>query len=131
MNPNIIPSGPQKVSKHLHLSNLDAWRNFAQRITKNSFVKKFLLDRDGTKCSWCNRQMETSTIHHVSYNHVCTYTAVITVRTPTEKRPHRTRVVPDCESCKKNNSEGFLSCMSKLTLVHSPCNKSIAEQTSL
>ena|SRR5687767_603756 len=123
----IIPTQSRRISKTFYIENIEAWKNFAQRITKNPFVKEFLLSRDGNKCSWCTKRMINSlVVHHTSYEHHCSYNVVKRVNAATENRPFKTRVVPDCEGCKKNSLDRFLECMSKLALVHTGCNKAIA-----
>lgn len=132
MNKAIIPIESIAEINFLSKENLKGWKNFAHRITHNPFVKKYLFKRDGNKCSWCNRDLtQGCNIHHITYAHYCTYDVSKEIHTPTDKRPNRTRIVPDCESCRKNNEERFLTCMSKLSLVHGPCNQKIEIQRKL
>lgn len=129
MNSSIIPNLPSREARVPFVQNLEQWRNFAQRITKSPFVKAFLLERDGHECSWCKRVLgENKVVHHISYEHVCTFDRTIQIDTPTFKRSSRQRNVPDCESCKKDNNDRFISCMNKLALVHGYCNKLISEK---
>jgi hypothetical protein len=128
MNSGLIPLHRSKDVKQNFEQNIEAWKNFAQRITKNLFVKNFLLKRDGSHCSWCKRTMnENFAVHHISYYHCCTFKKVTVVSTPTPSNPNNYRIVPDCESCKKENEKRFLECMDKLALVHSSCNKEISD----
>jgi hypothetical protein len=128
MNNNITPTLTRAVAREKYRNDIESWKNFAQRITKNPFTKTYLFERDGEKCAWCQKPLYgQSIIHHVTYEHCCTYPKVIRVASPTENNPFKTRVVPDCKSCKENNSDRFMACMSKVVLVHNICNKKIAE----
>jgi hypothetical protein len=117
---------------HPHTASLSyvktAWRNFAQRITKNIFVKQFLKERDGDNCQWCFNSLKMDCIiHHTSYDHSCTFNKTIIIGRPTEKRPDRKAEVPDCELCKREDETRFLDCMKHLALVHSGCNWTISK----
>jgi hypothetical protein len=128
MNNSITPTLTRAVAREKYQSDIESWKNFAQRITKNPFVKTFLLARDGHNCSWCQRNVtEHFVIHHISYDHFCGYNRLIRIVASTTKRPHRERQIPDCENCKKDSNQRFLICMSKLVLVHCLCNKQIAD----
>ena len=128
MQVQIIPTQSRYTSKTFYIDNIEAWKNFAQRITKNPFVKDFLINRDGNKCSWCTRRMINSlVVHHTSYQHHCSYNVVKRIKAGTENRPNKTRLVPDCEACKKDSLGRFLECMDKLVLVHNGCNKAISD----
>jgi len=129
---NIIPELSSAEARKNFTSNLEPWRNFAQRITKNPFVKTFLLKRDGAMCSWCHRDLrEIQIIHHTSYDHWCSYNKVLRIGCSTKNRPNKTRIIPDCKGCKEENDDRFLNCMDKLTLVHRVCNKKISEAKSI
>lgn len=131
MNRDIIPELPSSEARKDFAANIEAWKNFAQRITKNPFVKEFLLKRDGDRCSWCRCVLQQyKIIHHTTYEHACSYNKMIRISSPTLDNPYRTKVVPDCKSCKEENVDGFLTCMNKLVLVHGMCNKLISEQNS-
>jgi hypothetical protein len=132
MDNTITPTHTRATAKEKYLNEIESWKNFAQRITKNPFIKVYLFERDGEKCAWCQRALyDQPIIHHITYEHYCSYTTVIRVASPTENRPNKTRLVPDCENCKKENTNGFMSCVNKLVLVHSNCNKKIAEESYL
>ena len=132
MKKEIIPLLSRKEVKESIVANIEAWRNFAQRITKNPFVKAFILERDGNACSWCYKNLhEVKIIHHTAYDHICNYNKLIRISSPTVNNPNKTRLVPDCESCKQENNDRFMVCMSKLVLVHSICNKRISEQNGV
>jgi hypothetical protein len=129
MNKSIVPELPINEAKKDFTANIEAWRNFAQRITKNPFVKAFLLERDGNRCSWCNCVLQQNKIiHHSTYKHTCTFNQVIKISSPTQGNPYKTRIVPDCKSCKEVSNDRFLNCMIKLVLVHGICNKVISEE---
>ncbi len=128
MNREIVPAFSRKVARTNIVVDIEKWRNFAQRITKNPFVKTFLLAQDENTCAWCDRLLkESKVIHHIDYNHYCSYDVVIRISAPTANNPCKTRVVPDCESCRADNNDRFMACMAKLVLVHVSCNKKISE----
>jgi hypothetical protein len=126
----ITPTLTRAVAREKYLLDIESWKNFAERITKNPFIKNLLIERDGSKCPWCQKVLYGHfVIHHITYEHSCTYSKVVRVASPTENRPNKTRLVPDCQNCEKENTEGFLGCMNKLVLVHNLCNKKIAEES--
>lgn len=125
MNLAIIPTLSSMDAKRGFLHDIEAWKNFARRITKNLFVKSFLLERDGVKCSWCKKHLTAApVIHHHTYEHVCTYNETKRIVTSAL----RAREVPDCESCRQKDEHRFLTCMDKLSLVHAMCNKAIEDR---
>jgi hypothetical protein len=128
MNKCIVPTLSRSEARENITVDIEAWRNFAQRITKNPFVKAFLLERDGNKCSWCKKELqEKKIIHHTSYDHYCSYHVVLRIASPSEHNPFKTRLAPDCKKCKAENEDRFLACVSKLVLVHNMCNKKVSE----
>ena len=128
MNKHIVPDLTSREARENFADNIEAWKNFAQRITKNSYVKYFLRERDGNCCSWCHGKLiKRPIVHHIDYNHCCSFNIVISVPTPTLNDPYKTRIVPDCKSCKEQNKDRFMICMEKLALVHNICNKRIAD----
>lgn len=129
MNIQIVPTNTRMKAKPPVSQNLEQWRNFAQRITKNPFVKTYLIERDGTICGWCKKELyDLKIVHHISYDHYCSYDKVIRINSPTPTNPFKTRLVPDCKSCMEDTLERFETCMQKLVLVHSICNKHISDQ---
>ncbi len=129
MNKAIIPKIDPQIARAAY--NEIEWKNFALRITKNPFVKEFLLQKDGNSCQWCNKPMNDNIIiHHISYEHSCTFGKVIEINRATEKRPNKVAVVPDCKLCKEGNEDRFNTCISKLALVHSGCNWIISKHST-
>lgn len=109
----------------------ELWLKFARRITRNTFVKAFLLQRDQGKCAWCGEKIiEGGDIHHTSYAHSCSFAGTIIVRQQTVQRHSRKREVPDCERCRADNQARFDTCMGKLKLVHQLCNIEISKQAA-
>lgn len=127
MNNKVINKFPRSAFKDKY--ERQSWLNFSSRITKNLFMLDFLVKRDGIKCSWCGNVMKAKpTIHHISYDHFCSYDKIVKVKRPTEKRPDRQSKVPDCQSCYKTDKQRFLLCAEKLALVHRMCNVKIDEE---
>ena len=125
MNTKII--NKDSYSTYKNSFDRESWLNYASRITKNEFVIKYLLDRDGKLCSWCHKNMiNRPVIHHITYEHKCTFNKIIHFDRPTDKRPNRTSKTPDCETCKNDNFSRFKSCLDKLVLVHGFCNREIS-----
>lgn len=127
MNESIVPNLSRANAREKITVQLEQWKNFAQRITKNPFVKNFLFERDRKYCAWCDKKLEgVNVIHHTTYEHHCDYGKAIRISSPTVSRPNKTRLVPDCKSCNAENNDRFLACMSKLVVVHLFCNKKIS-----
>lgn len=125
----IVPVLSQRQAKENITVDVEQWKNFAQRITKNPFVKSFLLKRDGNRCGWCKGQfLKQPVIHHINYDHHCSYNVLIQIPAPTLNNPFKTRFVPDCKNCKIGNNDRFMTCMNKLVLVHNFCNKRISDE---
>ena len=102
------------------------WKKYKSKITKNIFVKRYLYAVDGSTCPFCHREFKSEPIiHHLDYDHTCTFEKIIELDTSTIKRPNKMTTVPDCESCHNDNNSIFLECMNKLMIVHSYCNKRI------
>jgi hypothetical protein len=53
------------------------------------------------------------------------------VEASTAKRPGKLRTVPDWEACKFECEARFLLCASRLTIVHSICNKRLSVPESM
>jgi hypothetical protein len=101
----------------------DAWRNFARRITRNLFAKAHLFNREGGQCALCSRPLgEVFVIHHIDYDHTCSFNKTLRIDASTPKRPGKLRTVPDCEACKVECEARFRSCLSRVTVVHKGCN---------
>ncbi len=105
----------------------EAWKNFARRITRNPFVNEYLRHRDGEVCQLCKGNLRVGVvIHHKDYDHVCSFNKTIRLEHPTEKRPNRTNLTPDCESCSRESQGTFMSCMQRVVLLHTGCNAWLA-----
>ncbi len=66
MNSSIIPSNSSTEARRNFIQDIFAWQNFAQRITKNPFVKKFLKERDGQNCSWCSKELQQNIVYLIA-----------------------------------------------------------------
>ena len=125
MNLEIIPA--RKASDCEKDYDLGRWRKFARRITKNSYVRNFLAQRDSEVCAWCGQKIaDGGDIHHTTYAHDCSFAGTMIVRQQTAQRHSRKREVPDCERCRASDEVRFGACMSKLVLVHQLCNRDIS-----
>lgn len=104
------------------------WRNYAQRITKNPFVKEYLFKKYKGICPYCGLKLNQNfVLHHRVYDRECVTAATIRVSRPTEKRPNKTAKVPNCESCTI-----FHECVDEhIYPIHVTCNMRIAEEVKL
>lgn len=127
MNPIIIPVIGSMEAKIKHNGSKE-WKLFARKITKNPFMKNVVANRHSNRCSWCNRSIRSEFIlHHVDYDHQCMYGIETVISRPTEKRPNKKVIVPDCETCNKIRPEYFNECVNRLVPVHGKCNAVIEE----
>ena len=127
MNLKIVPAREALDCERDH--DVDAWRRFARRVTRNVYVREFLALRDNGLCAWCGVKIaEGGDIHHTTYDHACSFAGTITVRQQTAQRHARKREAPDCEKCRADNQARFDVCMGKLVLVHQFCNIEISRK---
>jgi hypothetical protein len=123
---SLIPQSASAEAKAKYLDK-NAWRNFAQRITHHPDVQEYLHTREAGLCSHCKQPLNESVqIHHIDYDHYCSFGTMKIIATPTRKRLARSRSVPDCKACSQQRRELFDRCMSKLTVVHASCNAEIS-----
>ena len=121
----LLPKIGYSDAKAMH-NGSEAWLNFARRITKNPFVKQHLALR-GNTCAYCSWPLNASyVVHHIDYDHTCSYPGTVRFLNATAKRPNRSDKAPDCETCKLVQEKAFLSCMVRLALVHKLCNMKIS-----
>lgn len=107
----------------------DAWEAFAVEVTKNAFMRFYLYGRGRRRCALCLHPFGGDTvIHHVDYDHVCSFGRRLMQPTPREDRPDIVVDVPDCEACFLESRERFFSCADRLRLVHSDCNRLLRPQ---
>jgi hypothetical protein len=125
----LIPKLSSAAARLKH--DQDAWKLFARRIQRHPFVKAHIIRRDYENgCPWCDRPFtstENLQVHHVDYDHACTFLRSVTLDQPTSKRPSRSYTGPDCQSCGQCCPDQFEACMSRLRLVHPFCNARIAK----
>jgi hypothetical protein len=108
-------------------SDKSAWRNFAQRITRHPDVQRYLQTREAGLCTHCKQPLHGKfQIHHIDYDHHCSFGVTKKIAAPTPKRPNRVRSIPDCQACSLQRKELFDECMSRLTVVHAGCNAKIS-----
>jgi hypothetical protein len=107
----------------------ERWLKYARRIKKNPYVQASLALRDKDECAWCGGKItDGGDVHHISYDHACSFAGTIVVRLQTVQRHARKREVPDCERCRASDQVRFDACMNKLVLVHKLCNLEISKQ---
>lgn len=111
--------GPNEASALL--GDSEHWRNFGRRIQHHPQMGKHLQVKQGHRCPVCGCGLEGGlTIHHVSYINRCRTNEVVTIPSPTAKRPNKTIQAPPCEGC-----DQLERCSSFLALVHDGCHVKI------
>jgi hypothetical protein len=106
--------------KHLH--HEINWKLFARRMQKNPFMREYKISKID-RCAKCGKRLKKFQLHHVDYDHYCQFNEPIKLPDPTEKRPNRYVLVPDCESCKNSSPDVFEGCARRVVPVHGYCNK--------
>ena len=126
MNLKII--SPRKAADCEKDYDRERWLKFARRIKKNPYVQTSLALRDEDECAWCGEKIaDGGDVHHISYDHACSFAGTIVVRLQTVQRHARKREVPDCERCRASDQVRFDACLGKLVLVHKLCSIEIAK----
>ncbi len=123
------PDKPSRVSHEKYSGKYEIeWKNFGQRITKNSFVRKYLEKKEGKICCRCNKVLnQFYHVHHRDYDHKCKSRDTIIVEYTDTMGIIVQAETPDCESCKNDSNKMFMQCMKKLALAHPFCNKRMSE----
>lgn len=102
----------------------NAWKLFAENITRNRWVKQYLLNRAEGKCDWCNKgfvNADEGIVHHKTYSSFCLCPdSCMEIYDPSLNNANRTIVIPNCGECQYKEK-----CLDQLALVHSNCNKEI------
>lgn len=122
-----------KISSYKAKKNHDpvSWLRFGRRCQKNPYMRKKIRERDCNRCRWCFgliKEHQEPVLHHVDYDHACSFNRNISTLSPTAKRPNRVFNGPDCQKCEIENPEGFNACIDRLVLVHSYCNFEITKK---
>lgn len=94
-----------------------AWRHFTDGICQSVEVKHALHEAQGGRCAACwiditSRTLDDSTIHHVSYDHRCTFGGNATQ-------------TPSCGACLITAPCKAQTCLTHLRLVHTTCHKAL------
>ena len=105
-------------------SNSEKWKNYSRRIGKNKFFRKYLYQSYSGICQFCGKELDPDTfvLHHKTYMHECITSATVSRPHPSEKRPNRTSIAPDCLSCFIDVPEAFDECFSRIVPVCCICN---------
>jgi hypothetical protein len=128
-NDSLVPKNTSYKAKQNHDSV--AWLRFGRKCQKNPHMRKTIRERDNNQCRWCLgliKDHQEPVLHHVDYDHVCTFAGDVCTYSPTAKRPQRMFNGPDCRKCEIENVDGFNACVSRLALVHSYCNFEISKR---
>jgi hypothetical protein len=133
---SLLPvSGYGSGRKKYQFNNPDKWKLFARRLSMNSFVKKYLAERQESKCPWCALQMDdrrATVVHHLTYDHLCEFgkTAIIKPGA-TNRRQKDPFEIPKCHDCLLERPDLFSQCMERVRLVHDGCHREIHEHSRL
>lgn len=102
--------------------NAPAWRQFTDRICQSVAKKRALHERQAGRCASCqvditSRTLDDCTVHHVSYDHRCTFGGNATVQL-------------DCGTCLSAAPRKAETCLALLALLHTACHDALhrAEQ---
>ncbi len=102
--------------------NAPAWRQFTDRICQSLAVKRALHERQAGRCPACkvditSPTLDDCTVHHVSYDHRCTFGGNATLRV-------------DCGACLLAAPRKAAACLALLALLHTTCHDALhrAEQ---
>jgi hypothetical protein len=108
--------GPNEASTLL--GDSEQWRNFGRRIQHHPAMHALLREKQNHRCLVCGCGLEGAlTIHHVSYINRCKTDQVLSIPTPTPKRPNKSVQAPPCGDC-----ELLSKCSALLALVHDGCH---------
>jgi len=128
MNPNyLVPKiGASQAKTKFNANN---WFLFARRCQRNPFMREMIMQRDLQKpCEWCQRPIlmtQSWCIHHIDYEHECTYGVTVIEQTTSRYGNARNYNGPDCRACSFMHPEKFSACFARLKLVHFRCNQQI------
>ena len=123
-NHKIINKQSKHDLKDKYATNPSGWKIYTNRIQRHPFIQHILMDRYQGVCQFCGKPIvDNLNIHHANYDNVCLYPdRCIRLPSPTEKRPNRTRIVPNCEGC-----QNLDKCTKDLYPVHGICNMVISK----
>ena len=104
----------KKRSLEAKYQTSDAWKQFATKICRSLAVKRALHERQAGACASCavdivSPSLEGCTIHHLSYDHRCTFGG------------NATRIL-DCGPCLSTAPRKAEICLSHLRLLHTACH---------
>lgn len=122
-NSFVVNTQTKREAKALHNNN-QFWRNYAYRLAKNPYVKKYLYEKYNGVCQYCGLPLnENFVLQHKVYDRECITDEYISVSHPTPKSPNGNRKTTKCEICPMIHE-----CVDgNIFPVHSMCNKLIAE----
>jgi len=100
-----------------------SWFRFSTQMIKNPFIRDYIRKEQNNICSFCHEIMdgEKVSLHHTTYD----YTCLKNMNSIDIEDGTKNSLVPDCESCFKNNRKKFDDCISKIDYVHQSCHSTI------
>lgn len=114
----------------------ERWLNYAKRLNRNMFMRKYIFDSQSNICPWCENEFvlydptkKLYSIHHVDYHHQCRNNECIDVPQPKKGKPHKTAKAPDCERCLKEDLAAFSECLKRVVALHGDCHAEVKFET--
>jgi len=97
--------------------NSAAWRQFTDKICQSLTVKRVLHERQAGRCAACriditSRTLDDCTVHHVSYDHRCTFGGNATPNL-------------SCGTCLSAAPRKAEMCLALLALLHTACHDAL------
>lgn len=112
------------------------WECFITRMRRNPFTREYLRERQQNVCPVCRQTLdpEKTWMHYTDYDGSCKFVKstkdLATYPCPSKSKPNCKEKAPSCEQCMLKEPELFDQCMSKLILVHGPCNEALGKRAS-
>jgi hypothetical protein len=97
--------------------NSPAWRQFTDKICQSLPIKRALLESQDGRCASCQiditgRSLDDCTVHHVSYDHRCTFGGNATAEV-------------SCGACLSTAPRKAERCLALLRLLHTACHDAL------
>lgn len=107
----------RKRDLRVKYQNSAAWRQFTDRICQSLAVKRALHEGQAGRCAACpvditSRFLEDCTVHHLSYDHRCTFGGNATQHL-------------DCGACLRAAPRKAATCLQHLRLLHTACHEAL------
>jgi len=115
-DPSLFRRNKKEALEHKY-QGVSGWTQFTDEICSSAAIKRALhVSQDGC-CADCgnavvSRSLDDSVIHHLSYDHRCTFGGNATQH-------------PDCKDCIAQAPQKAAACLRLLRLVHIDCHEAL------